>query len=102
MADQAEIGGVAGAGKPCKQKEGVFTSYARRDGKLFAGKLRDDEHHQSHHPRCVRSARRAAQDRRPRAERRWHYAHPGFAQYVTPLDPPPGHARAAHTMNPQV
>ncbi len=32
MADQAEIGGVARAGKPRKQKEGVFISYARRDG----------------------------------------------------------------------
>lgn len=41
MADQAEIGGVAGAGKPRKQREGVFISYARRDGKHFAGKLRD-------------------------------------------------------------
>jgi WD40 repeat protein len=41
MADQAEIGGVAGAGKARKQKEGVFISYARRDGKHFAEKLRD-------------------------------------------------------------
>lgn len=41
MMDQAEIGAVAGTGKPRKQKEGVFISYARRDGKLFAGKLRD-------------------------------------------------------------
>lgn len=41
MADQAEIGGAARDGKPRKQKEGIFISYARRDGKHFAGKLRD-------------------------------------------------------------
>ena len=41
MADQPEIGGVASAGKPLKAKDGIFISYARTDGKAFAGKLRD-------------------------------------------------------------
>ncbi len=41
MADQAEIGGVASAGKSLKRRDGVFISYARSDGKHFAGKLRD-------------------------------------------------------------